>query len=271
MDFQSIVVELEWIMHFKVESKRYNKVISIVTVVYNRVNNIENAILSVLSQNYNDVEYVVIDGGSTDGTLEVIENYRDYISVILSEPDRGIYDALNKGFDLASGDVVGILHSDDVFYNTEVLSDVAKYFDDQSVDFVYGDIEMVVPDGNVRRYWKAEPLINGRITTTQIPHPSLFLSSRLLTKLKPPFDSSFRISADLKQQLIIANIFGAKGRCISRPLVKMSLGGTSTSDLLSYIQGWIESRRAWNEVHGQGGFIYVLKKVFSKVKGVCWG
>jgi len=242
--------------------------ISVVTVTLNSLETINDAVVSVLSQQNVDIEYIVIDGGSTDGTLEIIEKYRDRIAMFLSEPDEGIYDALNKGFNLSTGDIIGILHSDDKFYDEHVLYDVVQVFKDPCVDYVYGDIEMVSSDGCVKRLWKSEPLRNGKIESIQIPHPSLFLSRNLLNMIKPPFDPNYRISADLKQQLIFANVLSSKGKYLSRSIVKMGLGGTSTINLRSYIKGWIESRRAWNEVHGHGGTVYVMKKVFSKIKGI---
>ena len=90
--------------------------VSIITIVYNNVQYIRQAIVSVLSQNYSDIEYIVIDGGSTDGTVEVIKEYIDHITVFISEPDKGIYDALNKGIQNSSGEIIAILHSDDIFY-----------------------------------------------------------------------------------------------------------------------------------------------------------
>jgi len=119
----------------------------------------------------------------------------------------------------------------------------------------------------VARYWKTGNFQNGRITGAQIAHPS-FLSRRLVNQLNPIFDSSYRISADLKQQLIFANVLRAKGAYMPEPLVRMRIGGTSTSSLSSYWLGWKESRRAWNEVHGSGGTFFVVKKVFSKLSGI---
>jgi hypothetical protein len=124
---------------------------------------------------------------------------------------------------------------------------------------------MINYNGVVKRHWIPGELVDGKITSNQIPHPALFVSRKLLDRCNPPFDSSYRIAADLKHQLIIANIIGARGKYIPIPFVKMQLGGTSTSGLIAYILGWIESRRAWNEVHGRGGLLFVCKKVLSKI------
>jgi glycosyltransferase involved in cell wall biosynthesis len=242
--------------------------ISIITVTYNSVSVVGDCLASVAAQSYSPVEHVVVDGASTDGTLTVLQAHREQLAALISEPDGGIYHALNKGFYLASGDVIGILHSDDVFISTSVIADVAEAFKDPSVDYVYGDIEMVRSNRTLVRYWKAPKLEEGRITRSQIPHPALFISRRLIQALNPVFDTSYQISADLKQQLIFANKLHAHGVSIARALVRMRVGGMSTRNFSSYLTGWRESRRAWNDVHGRGGSLFVFKKVLSKISGI---
>jgi glycosyltransferase len=242
--------------------------ISIVTATWNSDQTLQECFDSISRQSYKYFDHIIIDGVSTDDTLKIIKNNIEKICIFKSEPDRGIYDALNKGFALSVGDVVGILHSDDVFYDDEVLSKVAMAFCDPEIDYVYGDIEMIDRGGRLVRYWKAGLLESGKIKSTQIPHPALFLSRRLIQRMDPIFDSSYRIAADLKQQLIFANILNAKGKYINLPLVKMRVGGTSTANFKAYLEGWRESRRAWNEVHGSGGGLYVFKKLLSKLKGL---
>ena len=242
--------------------------ISVVTAVYNRAHCIASTIRSVQQQSYKNIEHLIVDGASTDGTLEIIRGCISPDSTLISERDSGIYDALNKGFLRATGDVIGILHSDDCFYDDKVIERVAKTFNEHDVDYVYGDIEMINSDDKVFRHWKVGHLENGFIMSKQIPHPSLFISRNLLMKLHPPFDPTYKISADLKQQLLIANKLRSRGFYIPCSLVKMRVGGTSTSNFMSYLDGWIESRRAWNEVHGSGGFLYVLRKVISKISGI---
>jgi hypothetical protein len=111
-------------------------------------------------------------------------------------------------------------------------------------------------------------LDNGYITATQLPHPSLFISKDILAKINPPFDATYRISADLKQQLIMANKLRAHGYYLPCALAKMRLGGASTLDYKAYFLGWVESVRAWNEVHGGGGLVYVIKKIIKALSEV---
>jgi len=242
--------------------------VSIVTVVYNRVGSILKAIASIKSQSYENIEHIVIDGGSTDGTLELLRNNLWPSAILISEPDGGIYDALNKGFSLATGDIIGILHSDDLFSNESTINRVVSAFKDCDCDYVYGDIIMVDKNGSIKRNWRPGSLPSGRIINKQIPHPSLFLSRTLLNKISPPFDSSFKISADLKQQLYFANVLKARGFYLPTPLVIMATGGASTFSFRSYLLGWVESRKAWNDIHGSGGLFYVLRKVLSKIPGI---
>jgi glycosyltransferase len=242
--------------------------ISIVTAVFNRAHCISNAIRSIQSQTFNNIEHVVIDGLSTDGTLDILNEMLTSDAVFLSERDNGIYDALNKGFMLATGDVIGILHSDDVFFDNKVIERVAHEFLTKPVDYVYGDIIMIHDDETISRHWQPGVLHDGRIFNKQIPHPALFIKRKLFEQISPPFDASYSISADLKQQLILANILNAKGAYLPMPLVKMKTGGASTFNYRSYLQGWAESRRAWNEVHGRGGALFVFRKVLSKFSGI---
>src|SRR5258706_2145222 len=115
--------------------------VSIITVVYNNETFVADAITSVLQQDHTDIEYIIIDGASADNTMQVIHNYKDRISKIVSEPDNGLYDAMNKGVELATGDVIGILNSDDVYYDEHIISEVVKAFKDNSgIDAVYGNI-----------------------------------------------------------------------------------------------------------------------------------
>jgi glycosyltransferase involved in cell wall biosynthesis len=242
--------------------------ISIVTVTLNSERTLRACLDSVKAQLYENVEHVLVDGLSTDGTTAIIAEYAEHLAVRVSARDSGVYDALNRGFRLASGDIIGILHSDDIFYDEFVLDRVAAAFGDAATEYIYGDIQMIDSDGKLKRYWKAGPLPNGKIESTQLPHPGIFLSKKLVSRIDPPFDPSYQISADLKQQLIFANMLRANGVYVNFPLVKMRIGGKSTSSLGAYIDGWRESARAWNEVHGNGGSLYVLKKVISKLWGI---
>jgi glycosyltransferase len=237
-------------------------------VCYNSAATISATLSSVAKQTYPYVEHLIIDGQSTDDTISIIQREGSHVARVISEPDEGIYDAMNKGLSFASGDLVAFLNSDDVYSDSEVLADVACAFDSNSVDFVYGDLLMLNEKGDVVRDWKSGEIPPAGLTGTQIPHPVLFVKRSLLNQIEPSLDSSYRIAADLKQQLIIINKLKANGFYIRRSLVKMAIGGTSTNGLRSYLEGWKESGRAYNEVFGQGGVMFTVKKVLSKFKGL---
>jgi glycosyltransferase involved in cell wall biosynthesis len=242
--------------------------ISIITVTYNSAATIRDTIESLLTQVHPQIEHIVIDGASQDDTLRIVLSYGTRIARFISEPDHGIYDAMNKGLAIASGDLVGFLNSDDAYSDETVLSDVAKCFAEGNVDYVYGDIQMLNEAGEVVRHWQTGEIPLEGLWSTQIPHPAFFVRRSLLNSLNPAFDPSYRISADLKQQLILINKFRARGAYINRPLNLMRIGGASTGGLRSYAAGWKESARAYNEVLGGGGWWYTIKKVASKITSI---
>lgn len=244
--------------------------ISVVTVCFNSARSIEQTLDSVAQQQNVLLEHIIVDGLSTDDTMSIVRNRQAADARVrwISEADRGIYDAMNKGAALATGEFVGFLNSDDRYADERVLADVVATSRLTGCDFVYGDLHMVNGQGRVVRHWKSGAIPPTGLSGTQIPHPTLFIRRRLLTQLAPSFDPSYRISADLKQQLIIINKLGAKGAYIRRPLACMRLGGASTRGLAGYLLGWRESARAYNEVFGGGGSWYTLKKVISKTKGI---
>ena len=242
--------------------------ISIVTVSYNSSSTISNTLRSVAIQQHPSIEHIIVDGASTDDTIAIVRREGAHVARIISEPDQGIYDAMNKGLAMATGELIGFLNSDDEFADATVLSDVAEAFLDGKADYVYGDIQMINAGGQVVRDWRTGEVPSKGLTNMQIPHPALFVRRSLLNKINPPFDPSYRISADLKQQLIFINKLRSKGVYISRPLTRMSMGGASTEGFRSYVAGWKESAQAYNEVFGKGGWWFTARKVFSKLKSL---
>jgi glycosyltransferase involved in cell wall biosynthesis len=242
--------------------------ISVITVCFNSAATIDDTLASVAAQRGVEVEHIVIDGGSSDDTMAIVERHRATVAYAVSEPDRGIYDAMNKGLAAASGDIVGYLNSDDCYAADDALAAVSNAFQSTGCDFAYGDIEMVDAAGRVARVWRTPNIGAGGISGTQIPHPAFFVRRSVLLAVAPAFDPSYRICADIKQQLIVVNKLRACGNQLSRPIVRMRLGGRSTSTLANYLQSWRESRRAWNEVMGRGGALYTLRKVLWKLGGV---
>lgn len=242
--------------------------ISVITAVCNRADTIAAAVKSVLKQTYPDVEYVIIDGASSDGTLSILKSIAHNLNNILlvSEPDNGIYDALNKGLKYATGDIIGILHSDDYFADEQVLKHVAEAFVDEGVDAVYGDLVYVAKDDTSRiiRLWRAGEYHPSNLARGWMPpHPTLFLRRRVIERWGG-YDTRYRISADYDS---ILRYFG-KGLIrtvyIPRVLVKMRLGGESNRSLGRILR---KSKEDYLALHrnGIGGLSVLLWKNLSKV------
>ena len=241
--------------------------VSIITVTKNSALTIDRTVRSVLSQNDAIIEHIIKDAVSIDQTLRVAKSINPSV-VVLSKSDTGIYDAMNQGYEMSSGDIVAFLNSDDCYIDENVVFDVISALNTYDCDFVYGDIRMVSATGIILREWKTGTIGDAGLVGRQIPHPGIFIRRRILDQLETPFDPSYRISADLKQQLLIINKLKFRGYYLDRPVVLMEIGGESTNSLTSYFLGWKESIRAYNEVFGKGGFLFVVKKVLSKVNGV---
>lgn len=238
--------------------------ISIITVVFNGEKTISETIKSVNNQVYSNIEHIVIDGKSTDGTLETLKNFDNLI--VLSESDSGIYDAMNKGAYLSTGEIICFLNADDSYCDQYVISDVVKVFEKTNADFVYGDIKMIDFQSKlVVREWVTGHECITKLRNSQIPHPAFFIKNDLLKSLTPPFDSNYHIAADLKQQLLIINKLRKVGYYIPRFLVNMSMGGASTNGFFSYFKGWQESILVYNDLFGRGGLYFTLRKVSRKI------
>jgi len=222
--------------------------ISIITVVYNNEVTIEEAIKSVLSQKYNDIEYIVIDGNSKDNTVAIINKFKDEISVFVSERDAGLYDAMNKGILAASGDVVGILNSDDLYEDQFVISDVMEKFkEDPSLDIVYGDL-VYVKEHNVNsvvRKWKSKQYYKDFFEDAFVPpHPSLFLKKHIYNQAGL-FNLNFKLAADYEFMFRVFKKFNFKSLYCPRVMVKMRLGGETNKSLKNIINGNKEILEAW--------------------------
>jgi glycosyltransferase involved in cell wall biosynthesis len=240
--------------------------ISIITVVFNNAPHISDAIKSVLTQDYPFIEYVIIDGGSTDGTLDVIEKYREQISIFLSEKDQGIYDAFNKGIRLASGEVVGFLHSDDLFAHRGVITSIAQRLNSKNADVVYGDLDYIhaYEVNRVVRHWRAGPFTLGRLRFGWMPpHPTVY-ARREIYECLGDFDLSYRIAADYDYMLRMFSNEDLRIDYLPEILVKMRLGGASNRNLSNIVRKSIEDYRALKNNH-VGGLPALLWKNFRKL------
>lgn len=221
--------------------------VSVITASYNNADTIADTIRSVLSQDHDDIEYIIIDGGSNDGTLTIIDGFRSSIASIVSEKDGGIYFALNKGLALATGDVIAFLHADDVFHDPHVLSEVVHVFEKKKCDSVYGDLEYVERNdlNKVNRTWIAGKYRDGKFRRGWMPpHPSFFLKRRCYTDFGA-FNTTFKSAADYELMLRMLHKYKVSTHYLHKFLVKMRVGGTSNVTVKNRIRANMEDRRAW--------------------------
>jgi len=240
--------------------------ISVITAVYNRVATIGDALDSVRAQTWRDVQHVVIDGASTDGTLEILQARRNEIAVLVSEPDKGIYDALNKGIARATGDVIGLMHSDDLYADERVLADVAVAFSDPTVDAVYGDLDYVAQGDTSRviRRWRSGEYSPARLPSGWMPpHPTLYLRRRVIEQWGA-FDTSFRIAADYDAILRYFGQGKVRPAYVPRVLVKMRVGGESNRSMGRILRKSREDYRALKK-NSAGGIATLVWKNVSKI------
>jgi glycosyltransferase involved in cell wall biosynthesis len=216
--------------------------ISIITVCYNSEQFIGSAITSVLSQSHNDLEYIIIDGGSKDNTFSIIQSYGSRVTKFVSEPDMGIYDAMNKGLSLATGDVIGILNSDDFYPYSDVISHVVQTFEQNpDVDMVLGNVDFVKSNklSHPVRFYSSFSFSPWKMRFGFMPaHPAAFIKRSSYEKVGP-YTLGYKIGADFEwfvRALVVKRLSYVK---INQTLVRMREGGVSTSGLKSY---WLSSK-----------------------------
>lgn len=225
--------------------------ISIITVSLNSVHTIRGTIQSVLNQNYPNIEFIVVDGSSQDGTVEIIKSYKNIIDQYISEPDDGIYDAMNKGIRMATGDVIGILNSDDIYADYDILSKVAYTFYKQGVDSVYGDLCYVAEDNPFRitRYWKSGVYRKSKfLKGWMVPHPTFFVRREVYEKYGL-FDPSFRFAGDYELILRLLYKNDISTYYIPQVMVVMRMGGVSNGSFSNRLKANAEDKLAWKLNH----------------------
>ncbi len=241
--------------------------VSIITVTLNSAKTVERTLLSVQQQTYGDIEHIVIDGASTDSTMEIVGRYASRLAQVVSEPDNGLYDALNKGLALATGDIIGILNSDDVLADESTIATVVSRFVREQADLVYGDLlyckDTDRPD-SVIRYWRSNIFHEKSLKCGWMPpHPTLYCR-RSIYETVGRFNTGFRISADYDLILRIFSRPEFKKVYIPNVMVKMSAGGVSNRNLRMILR---KSREDLQAVRNNriGGLCTVLYKNLRKI------
>ena len=240
--------------------------ISIITITYNSAKTLSRALESVQSQTYPEIEHVIVDGASTDGTKSLIENYAKQHKNVrwISEKDKGIYNALNKGIAMATGDIIGFLHSDDVLFSPRSIEQIAAAFEDSNIDVVYGDLQYC-REGKIVRRWKSNAFHPYSLKYGWMPpHPTVYVRKEVYAQVGE-YDEWFRISADYD---MILRIFGAKFKTCYLPevLVSMEMGGASNKDAKSRLSKTQEDYIVLKKNHVGAGYLTVACKQLRKLR-----
>lgn len=242
--------------------------ISIVTATYNSASTVGDTLNSIVRQDYGDIEHIIIDGVSKDNTLTIVRSF-PHVAKMISEPDKGIYDAMNKGVQMAGGEVIGILNSDDFYNSSQVLSKVAALFEDPAVDAVYGDLQYVHQHNiqKIVRTWRAGAFRKNSLYYGWMPpHPTFFVRRRVYDKAGL-FNISLRSAADYELMLRMLLKYDAQVKYIPEVLVKMRIGGLSNASFKNRLRANREDRLAW-QLNGLKPYFFTtwlkpLRKIFQ--------
>ncbi|MFB2704996.1 MULTISPECIES: glycosyltransferase family 2 protein [Marinobacter] len=242
--------------------------VSVITVCFNSAETIEGTLAAVSSQTYPDIEHVIIDGGSSDGTVDRVRTRVRESDVLVSEPDEGLYDAMNKGVALAKGDIVGILNSDDFYESEDVISSVVRVFaENPDVDVVFGDVVFVAPEDLLRvtRYYSAEHFRPWKLRFGWMPpHPATFVRKSAYERVGK-YRLDMRIAADYDMFVRWLLVAGLKWKYLDKVLVRMRAGGVSTSGFRSSIRLNREIVRACRDNGVYTSLLFVLSKIPFKL------
>jgi len=242
--------------------------VSIITITYNSAATVEDTLKSVVNQDYPNIEYLIIDGKSKDSTLQIVDKYKDKITKIVSEKDKGLYDALNKGIGLATGDIVGMLHSDDLYASNHVISDIVKTFENNpGAEGVYADLVFV--DRNdidkITRTWESGDYEEGDFLNGWMPpHPTFFVKKECYERYGV-FNTTLRLSADYELMLRMIHKNKIKLAYLPKVVVKMRMGGVSNVSFFVRLKANIEDKMAWKLNGIKPGLFTRFLKPASKI------
>ena len=240
--------------------------ISIVTVCFNAAETIAGTLESVARQTHADVEHIVIDGASSDGTMDIVRRFEDRLARVVSEPDRGIYDAMNKGLALATGAIVTFLNADDIYANDNILAGVAQIMVEPGVDACYADLIYVNKDDPSRivRYWKSKPYVLGLCLKGWMPaHPTFFVRKAVLER-HGGFDPAFKLQSDFDLMVRLFELHRIKTRYVPEIWVRMRMGGASNESICNVWQGNLEAWRSCRKHGFAVSPLFIARKIASR-------
>ena len=241
--------------------------LSLITVTYNSSKTLLDTFQSVLSQTYSDIEYIIVDGASKDNTVSIIKEYEPLFQgrmKWISERDKGLYDAMNKGIRMATGDVIGILNSDDLFMDDKVLADIATAFDEQT-DAIFGNLYFVNQEdvNQIVRVWKGSPYKSFK-SGWHPAHPTFYVRREVYEKFGG-FDTTFDVSADFELMLRLIEKHGIRTKYLDRYMVRMRMGGESTGSIKNIIRGNKNIFRAFRKNEIKVSPLYPVYRLLPKV------
>lgn len=242
--------------------------VSIITATYNSAATIKDTLISVNNQEYPNIEHIIIDGNSSDNTLDIVREYGKRVTIIVSEPDKGIYDAMNKGVRAATGDIVGILNSDDFYAYDDVISKiVAEFESDETVDGVYTDLFYVKQDNpeEVVRHWVSKPFKpKSFFKGWHPPHPTLYLKREVYDKYGV-FDIDFRLAADFELMMRFFEKYKIKTKYLNITTIRMRLGGATSKNMSNVKKQNIECIKAFESNGFKAPVLYPVYRLFPKL------
>ena len=239
--------------------------VSLITIAYNSAETIEDTIKSIIAQDYSNIEYIIIDGGSTDKTLSIVDKFKDSITTIISEPDKGIYDAMNKGVQNATGDIVGILNSDDIYADNKVVSSIVEAIGNK--DSIYADLVYVDRDNTdkVTRYWKSGKYRKGIFKKGWMPpHPTFFIKKSCYNQYGN-YNLQLKSAADYELMLRMLHKYNISVAYLPEVITKMRVGGQSNVMLLNRLKANKEDKLAWVINDLQPGPLTLIMKPVRKI------
>ena len=233
--------------------------VSVITISYNSEKTIKATLESVVDQTHKNIEHIIIDGNSNDNTVKISKKF-SHIFKLISEKDKGVYDAFNKGLKIATGDIVGFLNSDDTFYNKDSLQNIVNEFD-KSVDAVFGNLKFYNKNNKITREWVSKPFKKRAFEKAWMPpHPTFYCRKSTYNKLGF-YNDSFKIAGDFELMLRYMEVNNIKSKFINKNLIKMKAGGISNSGLISKIKILEEEFKAFkiNKIN-LNSFVYIISK-----------
>lgn len=241
--------------------------VSIITITFNAAETLEDTIQSVLNQSYDNIEYLIIDGKSSDSTLDIISKYKDKISKVISEKDHGLYDAINKGINLATGDIIALLHADDFYIDQDVIKEYVKIFNTDNADAVYANLYYVDSNNTnkIIRKWYSGHYKQGSFKWGWMPPHPTFVARKKIYESFGKYRLDYKTAADYECLLRLIHVNNIKLVYLDKYVIKMRVGGKSNESVKNRVNANKEDRKAWEDNRVNPYFFTLILKPLRKI------